>query len=580
MEGLLIAGFSALILTLFLGGKYRRKRSVLDVQIKKINDVEQYCDSRREAAEEIIQEAKRNAEMLNRKINHEITSKIDELELYKAQSMKEVEDRVQEMRVTGQKEVDKYEKRKGILLSEIKDIEDKSKLKTDDYYKEEMRKFELFKTKSIGELEELIKAKKISGQEEIDKFEKMKKSLITEIKDLKDSAKVFEDDALFVNSGVYKRTYTYSKDSQWEQRLGMIIRDQKRMLKNWQDDRYFLLRLETKKGMNSEKALTAAYSTGRINLQKPDYYGDRDALKQGRKYQQKLVNLMLRAFNIDVQLQINACTFRNFEIRKQRIDKTYAAINKLGLDYKVTISSRYLTNRLDELILRYEWLEYKEKVKEEQRRINQQIREEQVAQDRLEKQEKEAQEQEVMYADAIMQAEENLREASEEERLKLEEKLADLQRKLENMIERKEYISQAMRTKAGHVYIISNIGSFGEGMYKIGMTRRLNPMERVDELGDASVPFPFDVHALISTRNAPVLEKALHKHFDKRRVNLENSRKEFFYVSLAEIQQVLLQQKDELGLTASMELTLAAKAEQWRNSQVRKKYLDAHKDTE
>ena len=121
-------------------------------------------------------------------------------------------------------------------------------------------------------------------------------------------------------------------------------------------------------------------------------------------------------------------------------------------------------------------------------------------------------------------------------------------------------------------------GSFGDGIYKIGMTRRIDPMERVRELGDASVPFPFDVHALISTSNAPALERGLHKYFDHKRVNLENSRKEFFYVSLEEIQQALAQQKDELGLTASMQLTLAAEADQWRNSQVRQKYLKAQQD--
>ncbi|WP_392344968.1 GIY-YIG nuclease family protein [Parasynechococcus sp.] len=121
--------------------------------------------------------------------------------------------------------------------------------------------------------------------------------------------------------------------------------------------------------------------------------------------------------------------------------------------------------------------------------------------------------------------------------------------------EKNRYISQVMLTKIGHVYIISNIGSFGEEMLKIGMTRRLEPMDRVKELGDASVPFLFDVHTMIRTSDAPTLENALHKHFDDRRVNLENNRKEFFYVTLEEIQNELNMLKGELNTEAEIHIT-------------------------
>lgn len=121
-------------------------------------------------------------------------------------------------------------------------------------------------------------------------------------------------------------------------------------------------------------------------------------------------------------------------------------------------------------------------------------------------------------------------------------------------------MSLAQTQKAGHVYIISNIGSFGEGVYKIGMTRRLEPMERVVELGDASVPFPFDVHGMIWTEDAPALEAALHRAFQERRVNVVNGRKEFFRVSLDEIRAEL----KRLNLDAALiEHPLAA---QYRDS--------------
>ena len=122
-------------------------------------------------------------------------------------------------------------------------------------------------------------------------------------------------------------------------------------------------------------------------------------------------------------------------------------------------------------------------------------------------------------------------------------------------------MSMAQQTKAGHVYVISNIGSFGENIYKIGMTRRLEPLDRVKELGDASVPFTFDVHALIYSDNAPELENKLHKEFDRQKVNLVNNRREFFNVSLNEIEKIVHENNDEI------EFTKIAEAKEYRESQ-------------
>lgn len=121
-------------------------------------------------------------------------------------------------------------------------------------------------------------------------------------------------------------------------------------------------------------------------------------------------------------------------------------------------------------------------------------------------------------------------------------------------------ISQAQLTKSGYVYIISNIGSFGENIYKIGMTRRLEPEDRVRELSGASVPFPFDIHAMIYTENAPALENLLHKNFNNKRVNLINQRREFFNVSLDEIEEFIFKNYGEFKLTK------LAQAEQYRQS--------------
>ena len=162
---------------------------------------------------------------------------------------------------------------------------------------------------------------------------------------------------------------------------------------------------------------------------------------------------------------------------------------------------------------------------------------------------------------AMQDAQREMEEALAREKEQYEGQLSELQQKWEEAEERNQRAkSMAQQTKKGHVYVISNIGSFGENIYKIGMTRRLDPMDRVKELGDASVPFEFDVHAIIFSDDAPMLETKLHHAFEEKRVNKINRRKEFFKTSLASIKE----------LTDSEELdchwTIKAKAEQFKES--------------
>ncbi|EIN4959750.1 GIY-YIG nuclease family protein, partial [Escherichia coli] len=145
--------------------------------------------------------------------------------------------------------------------------------------------------------------------------------------------------------------------------------------------------------------------------------------------------------------------------------------------------------------------------------------------------------------------------------LALEQKIAELQLKYEEAeAKNQRAISMAQQTRSGHVYIISNIGSFGEDVYKIGMTRRLEPLDRVRELGDASVPFSFDVHAMIYSDDAPSLENHLHKVFNEKQVNKINSRKEFFNVNLKEIKSVI----EDMNINAHW--TMFAEAKEYRES--------------
>jgi hypothetical protein len=161
----------------------------------------------------------------------------------------------------------------------------------------------------------------------------------------------------------------------------------------------------------------------------------------------------------------------------------------------------------------------------------------------------------------LEQAKKEMEKAHGENLDKLKLQMEKLQTELEEARAlRQRALSMAQQTKAGHVYVISNIGAFGENVFKIGMTRRLEPMDRVKELGDASVPFSFDVHGIIYSENAPELEKLLHKEFDTRKLNLVNDRKEFFRISINEIERVVLKYDSKI------ELTKIAEAREYKES--------------
>lgn len=225
------------------------------------------------------------------------------------------------------------------------------------------------------------------------------------------------------------------------------------------------------------------------------------------------------------------------------------------------ITEAYVDLKLQELHLVHEYQEKVQAEKEEQRRIREQMREEEIAQRELEKARQEAEREEKRYGDALIKARQEVELAAGEKQQKLLSQIEALQRRLEEAHANKERaIARAQMTRSGHVYVISNIGSFGEDVYKIGMTRRLDPLDRVRELGDASVPFQFDVHAVIYSNDAPGLESVLHRAFQNRRINRVNERKEFFNVTIDEIAQVVRQHHAEI------ELTRVAEAKEYRQS--------------
>jgi len=268
------------------------------------------------------------------------------------------------------------------------------------------------------------------------------------------------------------------------------------------------------------------------------------------------VKLMLTAFNIECDMLIGKVSPSSFGRTLERIEKLANNLEKSAAAMECGFDIDYIELKFEECKLQYQYTLKKQEEIAEQKLIKEQIREEQRAIKEFEKAIAEAEKEEKMYRNLLDKAQQELAQANEQERSEMEQRIAILELQLAEAEAKEERAkSMAEQTRKGHVYVISNIGSFGEDVYKIGLTRRLEPMDRVKELGDASVPFPFDVHAMIYTDDAPALETALHREFHSQRVNAVNIRKEFFSVDLEEIKDAV---EKIAGVDAQFKMTALA----------------------
>jgi hypothetical protein len=286
------------------------------------------------------------------------------------------------------------------------------------------------------------------------------------------------------------------------------------------------------------------------------------------------INFVTDAFNGKVDSILSSIKHDNFGILKQKIVDAYHLVNNLGRAFRnAVITETYLSSRIDELKYSVLVMEIKRKEQEEQRQIKEQLREEEKARREIEKALRDAAKEEEMLTKAMEKLKSQMDKASEEQKAKYESQIAELEQKWKEAEERNQRaLSMAQQTKSGHVYVISNVGSFGENVYKIGMTRRLEPSDRVRELGDASVPFPFDIHAMIWSENAPELENNLHKYFLKAQMNKVNPRKEFFKIPIQEIRTHIE------GLEVQTKWSMIAEAAEYRESMAIEKSLETNKE--
>lgn len=254
------------------------------------------------------------------------------------------------------------------------------------------------------------------------------------------------------------------------------------------------------------------------------------SLAKGRKMTADFSKLMLRAYNAEAENCVRSLRSGNAKTAIRRLDSAAASIEKLGSMMEMRINPDFHALRVQEIELTADYQMKLQEEKERAREEREQLREQRKVEQELAAQREKLEKERAHYAAALAAlGDESDPESGSDIRRRLEE--------IDQAIEANDY--RAANIRAGYVYVISNVGAFGPGVVKIGMTRRLEPRERIQELGDASVPFPFDTHALFFSDDAIALEGELHRKFADRKVNLVNERREFFFVTPSEVREVL-----------------------------------------
>lgn len=375
-----------------------------------------------------------------------------------------------------------------------------------------------------GEVESLQKGEDVLLKERSD--------LQQHISELKMELGPLNDELEIQSFGLYEPLYDFESSDVYKDKLDEIRKQQKQLIK--------------------DKEAAICFTNWEVGGSK----------RKGQTMINEQIKLMLRAFNGEADALIMKVNYNNIDRIKKRLESLCEAINKLGKTSNCEITHQYYRLKVAELRLVHEFQEKKQQELEEQRQIREQMREEERAQRELERARIEAEKEEARYFKALEKAKKDVEKATGEKQTKLQDEINRLNELLTEAQNNKERAkSRAEMTRSGYVYIISNIGSFGDDVFKIGMTRRLEPMDRVKELGDASVPFQFDVHAMVFAEDAPGLENELHQKFTDRRVNRVNERKEFFKVSVDEIYEVIKKYDPEAKFTKT------ALAEEYRKTQ-------------
>lgn len=356
-------------------------------------------------------------------------------------------------------------------------------------------------------------------------------SLEYEIAQKKKLISSLDDEYAIQELGLYKPRFAFASSTDYKDALDQIRSEEKICIKNGT-------------AANGKIAWTVNGSSSK-----------------GSKMIKDMQKLLLRAFNTEADELIDKVKYTNFDISLKRLYASADTLSKLGaVAGGVSITQKYIELKARELRLAFEFALKKQEEKEAQRELRAQEREAAKVQKELAEQRKAIYKEQSHYERALSSIKKQLEsDPTNQDLIAKQDSILEELNKIEKSLDDIDY--REANQRAGYVYVISNIGAFGENVYKIGMTRRLDPQERIDELGDASVPFNFDIHAMIFSDDAPALEAALHKAFENRKVNMVNTRREFFNVSLDEIKSVIKKNFDK-----TVEFTDIADAEQYRIS--------------
>jgi len=386
----------------------------------------------------------------------------------------------------------------------------------------------------------LVKTKIEEYQEILTKLTKQKGSLETQLASLNNEIEknkaeiiVLDEEILFESFALYKPKFSFQTSEEYKLKLDSCREKQKLLIKNG--------------------GAVEANENWTVNGSK----------SEGKKMVNDMKKLLLRSFNNECDYCVDNVKFNNVESYENRIEKSFEALLKLGRIMNARITEAYKKLKYQELYLAFEYQQKKQEEKEAQRHAREELREQQKLEQEIRQARERIAKEKKHFSQALKELELRLLVTTNElERGPIQQKIDEIKNQYSELEKEEKVIDyREQNAKAGYVYIISNIGSFGENVFKIGMTRRLEPMERIDELGDASVPFPYDVHALIFSDNAPDLEAKIHQHVYKHRLNKLNDRKEFYRGDIFEIEKIVKDHYDKI-----VDVVKEAPAEQYRES--------------
>lgn len=367
------------------------------------------------------------------------------------------------------------------------------------------------------ELEEKIEKQKAELKKLIAKLNNVSSELQdkhTNLENIKAEVGELEADKEMSGYGLYKPHYDFATSLEYKDQLKEIRDEQKDAIRN--------------------KTAVQFNTNWRVNNSKT----------AGRKMNRNNIKAILRSFNNECTDAIKKVTYSNYERIRSRIEKSFDQHNKMYEVVDIRMNDSYLNLKFQELDLAFEYANKKEDEREALREQREAEREDKALQREIQKQRKTLTKEIDHYEQAVKELSDKLNH-SDTDNSELQAEIDNLRQKLDTLYDDQDDLDfRENNATAGYVYIISNIGSFGKDVVKIGVTRRLEPLDRIRELSSASVPFKFDVHALIFSENAYSLETELHKRFDKNRINKVNNRKEYFKIPIAEIEKELKKYKN------------------------------------